>query len=190
MKRLSLIVLVAFAGLTVWTVGCGGGSPPPGESASPAAAEEAGQTGSPAATPATPESAGGALTGTLSQSGDRPRLVAAVRGVAEMGYVRPRTRREKGFVVTTFQLKNLAKGPIAGLRVDEFWYDKEGNTVTGDRYRHRQPFMPGEVITVELRVPTNPAMDRPIYNFSHQNGEIKTVLLDKIDAPSPAKPSQ
>ena len=30
-------------------------------------------------------------------------------------------------IVTTIKVKNLAAGPIAGLKVDEFWYDKAGS---------------------------------------------------------------
>ncbi len=29
-------------------------------------------------------------------------------------------------IVTTIKIKNLSQGAIAGLKVDEFWYDKEG----------------------------------------------------------------
>ena len=34
-------------------------------------------------------------------------------------------------VVTTIKIKNMAAAPIAGLKVDEFWYDKARRT--GDR---------------------------------------------------------
>ena len=64
-------------------------------------------------------------------------------------------------IVTTIKVKNLAAGPIAGLKVDEFWYDKAGEPVTGAQpFRYRKALMPGEVIDVVLRVPTNPKMDR------------------------------
>ncbi len=29
-------------------------------------------------------------------------------------------------IVTTIKIKNLSNGAIAGLKVDEFWYDKDG----------------------------------------------------------------
>ena len=78
----------------------------------------------------------------------RPKLVAPVRGVAQLGYTKPVVKNAtiggKSFVVTTIQVKNMANGAIAGLKVDEFWYDKAGNPVTGDNYRHRTPLQPGE----------------------------------------------
>ena len=58
-------------------------------------------------------------------------------------------------IITTIKIKNLSNGAIAGLKVDEFWYDKDGNPVTGSQpFRWRKPLQPGEVIDVVLQVPT------------------------------------
>jgi hypothetical protein len=133
----------------------------------------AGQAPKPA-TPAAP----------TAQPGAKPRLVAPVRGVAQLGYTRPVVKNGKiggkDFVISTIQVKNLASGSIAGLKVDEFWYDRAGNPVTGDNYRHPRPLQPGEVITITLETPRNPAMNRNQYNFSHANGEIKATLQPKL----------
>ena len=114
----------------------------------------------------------------------KPRLAAPVRGVAQLGYTKPVVKRGtiggKPFIITTIQVKNMATGAIAGLKVDEFWYDKAGNPVTGDNYRHPRPLQPGEVITITLETPSNPAMNRNQYNFSHANGEIKATLQPKL----------
>jgi hypothetical protein len=119
-----------------------------------------------------------------AQTGAKPRLVAPVRGVAELGYTRPVVKNGKiggkDFVISTIQVKNLASGSIAGLKVDEFWYDRAGNPVTGDNYRHPRPLQPGEVVTITLETPRNPAMNRNQYNFSHANGEIKATLQPKL----------
>ncbi|MSO83372.1 MAG: hypothetical protein EXQ53_08775, partial [Acidobacteria bacterium] len=126
----------------------------------------AAQTPPPAAPPATPAA--------------RPRLLAPVRGVAQLGYTKPVVKQGKidgrEFVITTIRVKNMAAGPIAGLKVDEFWYDKAGNPVTGDNYRHTKPLLPGEVITITLETPRDPRMNRNQYNFTHANGEIKATL--------------
>ena len=114
----------------------------------------------------------------------KPRLAAPVRGVAQLGYTKPVVKRGtiggKPFIITTIQVKNMASGAIAGLKVDEFWYDKAGNPVTGDNYRHPRPLQPGEIITITLETPSNPAMNRNQYNFSHANGTIKAQLLPKL----------
>ena len=109
------------------------------------------------------------------------KLIAPIRGVAELGYTKPVTKREGDVIVTTIKVKNLATGAIAGLKVDEFWYDKNGETVAGAQpFRYRKPLQPGEVIEVVLRVPKNPKMDRNQYKFEHANGAIKAKLLPKI----------
>jgi hypothetical protein len=98
-----------------------------------------------------------------------------------LGYLRPVSKREGNMIVTTIKVKNLSPGAIAGLKVDEFWYDKAGDPVTGAQpFRWRKPLQPGEVIDVVLRVPTNPKMDRNQYKFEHANGTIKTQLLPKM----------
>ena len=108
------------------------------------------------------------------------KFIPAVRGQAELGYVKPVTKRAGGEIVTVIKVKNLSNAPIAGLKVDEFWYDKAGDPVTGDTFRYKKLMMPGEVLDVTLRTPVNPKMDRNSYNFSHANGTIKTTLLPKL----------
>jgi hypothetical protein len=109
------------------------------------------------------------------------KLVPPVRGEALIGYLKPVSKREGNMIVTTIKIKNLSNGAIAGLKVDEFWYDKAGDPVTGSQpFRYRKPLQPGEVIDVVLKVPTNPKMDRNQYKFEHANGTIKTQLLPKL----------
>ena len=110
------------------------------------------------------------------------KFVPPIRGQAELGFLAPVTKREKnGDVVTVIKVKNLsATGAIAGLRVDENWYNKAGDPVTGDSFRHRKPLQPGEVIEITLRTPYNKAMDRNSYAFTHANGTIKTTRLPKF----------
>ena len=109
------------------------------------------------------------------------RLVAPVRGEAKLGYTRPISKRDGQMIVTTIKVKNLSAGSIAGLKVDEFWYDKGGDPVTGDTFRYRKPLQPQEVIEVTLRTPVNPKMDRNQYKFEHANGTIKTELMAKLN---------
>src|SRR5687768_14656253 len=128
-------------------------------------------------------SAGLLLASGSSASAQAPatKLISPIRGEAELGFMRPVTKREGNMIVTTIKVKNLASAPIAGLKVDEFWYDKAGEPVTGAQpFRYRKALMPGEIIDVVLRVPTNPKMDRNQYKFEHANGAIKTKLLPKL----------
>ena len=167
MKRLNLVLLIGFMGIGMSTVACGGDSEPSGESATPAA--------TPVVAP--PLAAAPVNFPTGSPTDPRPRLVAAIRGLAEVGYLQPETRRDGDDIVTTFQVKNLALGAIAGLKIDEFWYDVDGNPVGGASERLRQPLMPGEEVTIELRVPSNSQINNSNYVFSHQNGDIRATEL-------------
>jgi len=112
-------------------------------------------------------------------------LVATQRGPAPIDYTQPRATRESNFIVTTFRVQNQANNALAGFQVDEFWFDVDGNTVTGDRVRFREPILPQEVVEIELRVPRISAMDRSNYEFSHQNGEIEPELVDELPEPEP-----
>ncbi len=123
-----------------------------------------------------------AVAGQAPASQTRSRFTPPVRGEAELGFTSPVTKRTASEVVTTIRVKNLSeKLAIAGLKVDEFWYDKGGDPVTGDTYRHRSPLQPGEVIDVVLHTPVNPKMSRNQYKFEHANGTIKTVPMAKLE---------
>ena len=113
-------------------------------------------------------------------SGPR-KLVSPVRGVATIDYTAPQAKRNGEFVVTTFRVKNTMTAPIAGFKVDEFWYDKAGNAVTGSpTFRWKAPLQPGQVIDVELKVPVNAAMNRNSYKFAHANGDVKPNRVAKL----------
>ena len=175
MKRLNLLLLIGFMGIGMSTVACGGDAEPTGESAAPTATPVVAPPG--AAPPAATFPTGSPAAELAGSANPRPRLVAALRGLAEVGYLQPETRRDGDDIVTTFQVKNLALGAIAGLKIDEFWYDVDGNPIGGASERLRQPLMPGEEVTIELRVPSNSQINNSNYVFSHQNGDIRATEL-------------
>ena len=113
------------------------------------------------------------------------KLVAPVRGNAKVEITRPNTRVVGKEIVTTFLLKNVEASPIAGLKVEENWYDKGGNPVMGDTFRHPKPLQPGEVITVSFKSPRSAAMQRNQYLFTHANGIIKQSVVPKLEPPKP-----
>lgn len=111
------------------------------------------------------------------------KLIAPVRGNAKIEMTKPNTKVSAREIVTTFLIKNIEAAPIAGLKVEENWYDKAGNPVMGDTFRNLKPLQPGEVITVTFKTPRSPAMQRNQYLFSHANGIIKQQVVPKIDVP-------
>lgn len=173
MKRLNLVLVVAMVGLGLTAIGCGG-------SGGDAPAEEA---AAPAAAPTLPPPS----LGEGAEGEERPRFIAPIRGIAELAYLQPDTDVVSGEVVTKITVQNRATGAIAGLKIDEYWWDADGNPLPGDSERLRQPLMPGEVATIELRVPRNSRMNRNNYNFSHANGEIKATLVPELPDPEPGE---
>ena len=117
-----------------------------------------------------------------NDEGAKPKLVSPIRGEAQIQYLSPVQKAEgKDIIVTTIKIKNVSNAPIAGLKVDEFWYDKAGQPVTGAQtFRLRRPLQPGEVVDVVLRVQRVPGMANNQYKFEHQNGTIKPTRVPRL----------
>ena len=106
--------------------------------------------------------------------------VKPVKGLAVVHILKPVVKVQGGEVVTVIKVKNHSMGSIAGLKVDEYWYDKAGNVVTGDSKRVMKPVMPNEIVTIELHTPRDPKMDRNSYQFTHANGKVQVETVAKF----------
>jgi hypothetical protein len=108
--------------------------------------------------------------------------VNTLRGTAEIQYLKPAMRLEKDGVtiITTIQVKNMSTQPIVRLTIEEFWYDKANNPVSGDKQFLKKPLMPGEIGTIVLQTPKNPTFNQNRYKFSHQYGDVKPKLVTKF----------
>ena len=165
MRRLNLVAVLGSVAVLTLTAGCGG----------EAEGVEVGE-------PAVPIQ----LREMIENQTDSP-LVATIRGAGQIGYLQPRTSRDGSEMVTTVRVQNNSSGPLAAFKIDEFWYDRAGDTVTGGSYRMTKPFMVGEIIEVELRIPRNSRMSRSNYEFTHKNGEIEATLFEEMDEPTPVE---
>lgn len=112
-------------------------------------------------------------------------LVATIRGPGQVGYLQPISRRQRNEMVTTFRVQNTSTNALAGFSVDEFWYDRGGDTVAGGSFRMPRPFLPGQIIEVEIRIPRDRRMARNNYEFSHKNGVVEATLFEEMDEPTP-----
>ena len=172
MRRLNLVALLGAVVVGLVAVGCG--SP------------DAGDVGSDAGSVTATAVQGPTIRELLESEGDS-RLVATMRGPGQIGYLPPVTRREGNAVVTVFRIKNISTGALAGFKVDEFWYDSDGETVTGDSHRMRRPFLVDEVVEITLRVPRDSRMDRSNYEFTHQNGVVEANVFEEMEEPTPVE---
>jgi hypothetical protein len=118
---------------------------------------------------------------------DAPRrLVAPVRGEAVVEVTAPDTKIGATEIVTKIRMKNVSKGPIAGLRITETWY-KGQEALSGDVYRHPRPIQVDEVIEATLSVPRSRVVGaRNRYDFAHANGTIKANSVKSLPAPPDA----
>src|SRR3972149_10483977 len=81
------------------------------------------------------------------------KFVPPVRGEVEVGVLTPVTKVDEKtkMVITTIKVKKLpGTGSIAGRKVEEYWYDKANNPVTGSKDRLAKPLLPGEGATLTL----------------------------------------
>jgi hypothetical protein len=112
----------------------------------------------------------------------KPVWINPLRGTAEIQFVTSQVKLDKeGYVVKTFEVKNMSNAPIARLKIEQFWWDKNNNPVPGDAQFLKKPLMPGEVATIVLKTPKSANMFRDNYKFSHQYGDVKPKQVKKFE---------
>ena len=109
------------------------------------------------------------------------RFVRPVKGIATIEVIQQQGRRIGNDIVTVLKIKNTSNGAISLLKVDEYWYNKKPEVVTGDTQSWRKPFNPGEVIDVTMKSPIKPDLYRSQYAFSHANGTIQAKTVKKFE---------
>jgi hypothetical protein len=121
-----------------------------------------------------------AAVGTVTLAAQTKPTLPPLRGLVELGYLKPVTSvdHKAGIVTTIIKVKNISTtGSIAGLKVEEYWFDKGGNPVGGSKARLAKPLGPGEVAELKLETQKSPLMNANSYTFTHANGKIKTKLM-------------
>jgi len=83
--------------------------------------------------------------------------------------------------VTVLKIRNKSSAAISLLKVDEYWYDKKMQVVSGDSQAYRKPFNPGEIIEITMKSPVKPDLYKNQFAFSHANGDVKAKGVKKFD---------
>ncbi len=109
------------------------------------------------------------------------KFVPSIKGQADVEFTKPVTKREKNMVVTKITVKNISTAPIPRLTIDETWYSKDGQMVTGGKGLINGLLQPGEIKTVQIETPYDPKMNANQYMFSHANGTVKTHSVKAFD---------
>ena len=111
------------------------------------------------------------------------KFVTPFKGEAAVEMMKSGQANEGNVLVTKFKVKNMASGPLVGFKVDEYWYNAKGETVSGSpTFRSLKPFMPGEIIEVTLKSPKTADMSRNMTMFAHQNGKVKVKQVTKFSS--------
>jgi len=109
------------------------------------------------------------------------KFVKSLKGTANIDFIEGPSKRVGNDIVTTLKVKNMSPLAISLFKVDEYWYDKKREVVTGDTYKNTKPFMPGEIIEVTLKAPVKPDLYQSQYQFSHAGGEVKPNRVKKFE---------
>ena len=105
-----------------------------------------------------------------------------VRGIARV-QILTETRVEGNEVISTIRARNISKGSITRFTASEYWYDDQGNATPGGSRTHRKPFLPGEVIELELRTGKNEKFYQNQFEFSHANGDVRATVVKSLPKP-------
>ncbi len=128
------------------------------------------------ATKATPASAQAGPPATVAKA----RMSTPVKGTAYVEVIQGQGKKVGPDIVTVSKVKNVSNGPIAGLRIDEYWYNQKLVQVTGDTQRVRAPLAPGEVIEITTKSPVKPDLYKSTLMFNHANGKVTAKGVKKF----------
>jgi len=104
----------------------------------------------------------------------------AFKGQAEVEFSSSSTKAGDA-VVTTMKVKNLSNGPIAHLKVDETWFDKNQQPMGGSSGILDKMLEPGAVETLTIRTPWKVGMNGNSWQFTHANGTVKPHKVAKLE---------
>ncbi len=106
--------------------------------------------------------------------------VPPVKGIATVEVMQGQAKVVGKEIITPLKLKNTSTGSINLLKVDQMWYDKKRTLISSTTGLHRKPFLPGEVIDMELKAPLNGQPDVNQMVFAHANGKLNAIKVKKL----------
>src|SRR4051812_21280921 len=109
------------------------------------------------------------------------KFTTMLKGKAEIEVIQVAPKKVGDDMVTVLKIKNMSPAAIALLKVDEYWYDKKMQLVSGDSQPYRKPFNPGEVIEITMKSPVKPDLYKNQFKFTHANGDVNAKAVKKFD---------
>ncbi|MEN3340397.1 MAG: hypothetical protein V7647_4073 [Acidobacteriota bacterium] len=109
------------------------------------------------------------------------RFTTMVKGKADIQVIQATPKKVGNDMVTVLKIKNMSPAAISLLKVDEYWYDKKMQLVSGDTEAYRKPFNAGEVIEITMKSPVKPDLYKNQFKFTHANGDVNAKAVKKFD---------
>ncbi len=111
---------------------------------------------------------------------DPAKWVPPVKGQAYVEVIQGKSRRVGNEIQTTLKVKNISKGSIALMQVEEFWYNTKRDIVSNDRYVHKKLLNPGEIVEFTMHSAAKQDLYTNMYTFKHANGSIDIKKVTKF----------
>jgi hypothetical protein len=109
------------------------------------------------------------------------RFVKTMKGVATIDMIEGPSKKVGNDMVTVLKIKNTSALAISLFKIDEYWYNRKREVVTGDTFKSLKPFLAGDVIEVTLKAPIKPDLYQSQYQFSHAGGDVKPSRVKKFE---------
>jgi hypothetical protein len=106
----------------------------------------------------------------------KARMRPPVKGTAYIEIIKTPSKKVGNDIVTVTKVKNVSEAPIAGLRIDEWWYAGKEQVSAGS-FRLRQPLAPGEIADLTTNSPWKPGLTGSNLQFTHANGTVKPTSV-------------
>ncbi|MEO6213039.1 MAG: hypothetical protein ABIP65_05365 [Vicinamibacterales bacterium] len=104
------------------------------------------------------------------------KYIPPVKGTASIEVLQAPSKHVGPDMVTSIKVRNISKGSINLLKVEEYWYDasRPVQIVSSSRYAHRKaPILPNEIVEIVMKSPYNAKMRQNQMMFSHANGKVE-----------------
>ena len=106
--------------------------------------------------------------------------VPPIKGTATVEFIQAKPQVVGKEIQTKIKVKNMSKGSIALLSVEEIWYNTKREIASNGIYRHRQLLNPGDTIEFTISSKDVPGLYTNMLMFKHANGTVKPTKVDKF----------
>ena len=110
-------------------------------------------------------------------------FLAPIHGQADVEFTKANIKKDEktGTIISTFFVKNTMDKPIARLEVDDTWYDKDGQVITGGTGVIQGLLNPGEIKEMRIETTYNKNMKTNNWAVKHANGPVKPTQVDWME---------